>query len=1766
MKKTTTKLIVVLWTLLTFSLPLNTYAQFVGVGNGSYTTTFPGTDAAGRNAYPAGTPQLSENALGKPVPTNDWWSTLLQSDHANNLFNYPLAMKTTNEGLVVTYIPWGVLDDVAPITVGVENLNATKTTIADHSDWTVTMDWNDGTRHFQAVSGIGMPFVYFDKQDTDVAQVDISEGTVTVTDEIITVENARNGASFVIYAPSGSVWEQNGTTYTSTLNGKNYWSLIMLPQSTSNVAAAATTYQKYAYVFPTNTTADWTYNESTSILSTVYNVEVDVKEGTDDAMLLGLLPHQWDNLSASSLQPNDVTYTSVRGTLKMLEGNTFTTENTFHGILPNLPYVTNYSDSFDPSALNQKVEALKNESLSSWTDSYNEGQVMNRLIQTARIADQTGNIEARDLMIATVKERLEDWLTAESGEVAFLFYYNSDWTAMLGYPAGHGQDSNLNDHHFHWGYFIHAAAFMEQYEPGWAAQYGDMINLLVRDASSPNRDDDTFPYLRNFSPYAGHCWANGFASFPQGNDQESTSESMQFHSSLIHWGEISGNKEIRDLGIYLYTTEQAAVEEYWFDMYERNFKPDQQYSLVSRVWGNSYDNGTFWTADIAASYNIELYPIHGGSLYLGHNVAYVEKLWAEMTQNTQVLDKVDNPNLWYDVMWSYLAFSDPAKAIELYDDHPGRNIKFGVSDAQTYHWLHAMNALGKVDISITADSPLAAAFNKDGNKTYVAHNYSNTEQTVTFSDGYQLVVPAGKMATNKDISIEGTITSSFSQAPVGGSVDLTVEVKDITPTKVEIYNGSTLLGSIDTAPFTAKAENLTAGQNQFYAKMYDGDKFDVTNIVSVTAGFQVAFGDGTPELPGTIEAGHYDVFEGGLGQGITYQDNTTFNEGNYRKDEYVDNVLDNTEGATVGWTNGGEWLEYTVQVTASGLYDLSYRYASGIGEGGGPFKLLSDGEIIVDNILVSSTGDWGAWQTATVNNVPLTAGKHILRLAFDNGGFNIGKMTFAKTGELPYSQPFADAGDDRVIALADGAVVLDGSNSYDPDNGALTYTWVQLYGPTVATIQETSSISPTLGNLIGGEYLFELSVSNGEYTGKDQVKITVTEDGKIPPKVSITSPENQSTVYIGNEVIIQTNPTDQDGTIAKVEFFVDDQSIGSVTQAPFELAWNPTEEKIYSIHVVATDNDDKTAESTVITLESKSIPSCRGTSVNGDYDYQFSEDASNPTLTFIPNQVGMGASVCILYLSVDGGGYGGYSVTADVPFQVNAAEGQTVSFYYTYSHPEGGERNTSEDPNTYVIGTCDNSEVENTYPSVEITSPKDGDMLVEGTEITISADASDADGTVAQVEFFVDNSSIGVVSQAPYEVNWTVATGGSQLKAVATDNDGNRTTSKVISIIGRSATSCLEGEVSNGHFRYIVSDASSNPTLTFVPNIAGLGDVILILHYKTTEEGVYPGHLAKPNEPFELNAPNGSTVTFYYTYSHPEGGERNTVDDIQSFVVGDCASEAENELPTVSIATSDSETAYDVNTEITFVASASDTDGTIAQVEFFVNNASIGSLTEAPYEMKWMSGTADTYTVKAVATDNDGGEASDEMNIQLNEVIPENELPTITLSTSDNATSYTVNDEITFETAVADTDGTITKVEFFINNESIRSVSEAPFEMKWSSATSGEYVVKAMVTDNDGGTASDEINITLVEDTPTSLSTDHYQVNYFPNPVTNSLTIDLPTAQQTVIIRNVEGKEMATMTLGLGQSQIDVSHLKSGIYFISVIGGDYTNSFKIIKQ
>lgn len=66
-----------------------------------------------------------------------------------------------------------------------------------------------------------------------------------------------------------------------------------------------------------------------------------------------------------------------------------------------------------------------------------------------------------------------------------------------------------NDHHFHYGYHILAAAIIGHLDSNWLKQNRDYVNVLVRDVANPSAKDKLFPLWRNFDWYHGHSWAHG---------------------------------------------------------------------------------------------------------------------------------------------------------------------------------------------------------------------------------------------------------------------------------------------------------------------------------------------------------------------------------------------------------------------------------------------------------------------------------------------------------------------------------------------------------------------------------------------------------------------------------------------------------------------------------------------------------------------------------------------------------------------------------------------------------------------------------------------------------------------------------------------------------------------------------------------------------------------------------------------------------------------------------------------------------------------------------------------------------------------------------------------------------------------------------------------------------------------------------------------------------------------------------------------------------
>jgi endoglucanase Acf2 len=255
-----------------------------------------------------------------------------------------------------------------------------------------------------------------------------------------------------------------------------------------------------------------------------------------------------------------------------------------------------------------------------------------------------------------------------------------------------------------------------------------------------------FPFLRNFDPYAGHSWASGHAKFGDGNNNESSSEAMNAWCGVILLGEATGDRVLRDLGVYLYTTEMHGINEYWFDVNGDNWPKEYTPSVVTMVWGGKGANATWFSARPEHVHGINWLPVHGGSLYLGRYPAYVEKNYtALVNENGGTAWKQ-----WADIIWMYRALVDAPDAIKQFEAAKDRTtFEGGNSKANTYHWLYNLNELGQVDADVTADHPLYAVFRKDRSRTYCVYNMRDTPLTVTFSDGFQLKAEARGFSTAK---------------------------------------------------------------------------------------------------------------------------------------------------------------------------------------------------------------------------------------------------------------------------------------------------------------------------------------------------------------------------------------------------------------------------------------------------------------------------------------------------------------------------------------------------------------------------------------------------------------------------------------------------------------------------------------------------------------------------------------------------------------------------------------------------------------------------------------------------------------------------------------------------------------------------------------------------------------------------------------------------------------------------------------------------------
>jgi endoglucanase Acf2 len=286
--------------------------------------------------------------------------------------------------------------------------------------------------------------------------------------------------------------------------------------------------------------------------------------------------------------------------------------------------------------------------------SYNDGKEMGRLATVAEVARVIGAASEQAAALARLKTKLVDWLTYTGTSDDRYFAYEPTWGGIVGIPNEFGSES-YNDHHFHYGYHVRAAAILAESDPQFLTDYGSLVDLLVADyAGSPTIAG--LPQQRVFQPYLGHSWASGLVPFADGNNQESSSEAIQAWHAMARWGAVRADPTMAEQGRAHYALETTTARLYWLGETTGVRPSKYAHTVVGILWDAKLDFATWFSAMPEAIFGIQLIPLNEGSAYRADAAA------AQQRSNEVRSLAGGAPRMWGDLFAADLAVSDPVKA------------------------------------------------------------------------------------------------------------------------------------------------------------------------------------------------------------------------------------------------------------------------------------------------------------------------------------------------------------------------------------------------------------------------------------------------------------------------------------------------------------------------------------------------------------------------------------------------------------------------------------------------------------------------------------------------------------------------------------------------------------------------------------------------------------------------------------------------------------------------------------------------------------------------------------------------------------------------------------------------------------------------------------------------------------------------------------------------------------------------------------------------
>ncbi len=382
------------------------------------------------------------------------------------------------------------------------------------------------------------------------------------------------------------------------------------------------------------------------------------------------------------------------------------------------------------------------------------------------------------------------------------------------------------------------------------------------------------------------------------------------------------------------------------------------------------------------------------------------------------------------------------------------------------------------------------------------------------------------------------------------------------------------------------------------------------------------------------------------------------------------------------------------------------------------------------------------------------------------GGYNVGWIS---DGEwLEYTVNVQEARnytfEARVAAITGGRQFHLEVNNQDV-SGALVV-------PNTGGWQIWQTVSANI-TLNAGEQVIRVVMDSNDFNLHRMTFKNETTPDNIPPFVTLTAPQQGASYTEGQMIAISANASDTDGSVDLVSFFVDGNKIGEDSSTPYEITWVSTSGN-HSISATAIDNNNISATSATISISVNSDSGGTGCS-----EPQYEENGGYQAGSIVQNN-------------------GSTYECKPYPFS-----GWCNGAAWAYAPGEG----TYWQDAWVLIGECDggNPPDGNESPSVVITQPVNGQSFSNGSTITITASASDTDGTITKVEFLSNGVKIGEDTVAPYSFNWgNVSNGNYTLSALATDDDNATTTSSPITISVGSVTppptTDLPARILNGYW------------------------------------------------------------------------------------------------------------------------------------------------------------------------------------------------------------------------------------------------------------------------------------------------------------------------------------------------------------------------------